>query len=324
MHSGWSGSASRTDHPAGRPNPPGAQATGAVACPAVRAGLLSVCAAAVLWGTGGLAMQLIGHHSELGTTTVSAWRMGIAAVVVLAVVAVRHAWGEVAASVRRHPVRAVLVGVGVGGYQALYFGAVVAVGVSVATVVSLGIAPVLLTATEHARLRTRPSGAEAAILAAALLGLALVSGGGTDGDRPTLGIVLALLSGTTYAITTVIGHAMSASESPLAITACTTVFGTLFLLPIAAIAGGPFTTGDGEAIALLAYLGVMTLALAYGLLYAGLRSIKPSTATIASLLEPVTAAIAAAIVLDEQVGPLGVAGTLAILAAVAGLTLLSP
>ncbi len=290
----------------------------------MRAGLLYVCGAAVLWGTGGLAMQLIGRHSALGTTAVSTWRMGIAAVVVLAAVTVRQAWRELATTIRRYPVRSVLVGIGVGGYQALYFGAVVAVGVSAATVISLGVAPVLLTTFEHARRATRPTGIETAILGAALIGLALVSGGGTDGDRPTLGIVLALLSGTAYAVTTLIGHAMSATESALGVTACTTVFGTLFLLPIAVLAGGPFTTADGRAIALLGYLGVMTLALAYGLLYAGLRTVRASTATIASLLEPVTAAVAAAVVLDERIGPLGIAGTLAILAAVAGLTRRSP
>jgi len=292
--------------------------------PVVRAGLLYVCGAAVLWGTGGLAMQLIGRHSELGTTAVSAWRMGLAAVVMLVAVAVRRARADLFATLRRHPVRSVLVGVGVGGYQALYFGAVVAVGVSVATVVSLGIAPVLLTTWEHARRRTRPSAVEALILAAALAGLLLVGGGGTDGDRPALGIALALLSGTTYAVTTVIGHTMSATESSLAITTWTTVFGTLFLLPVAAVAGGPYTTGDTKAIVLLGYLGVMTLALAYALLYAGLRSTKPSTATIASLLEPVTAAAAAAVILDERIGPLGIAGTALILAAVAGLSRTSP
>ena len=287
----------------------------------MRVGLLFVCGAGVLWGTGGLAMQLIGRHSELGTTTVSLWRMAIAAATVLAVVAARRAWAAFAATVRRDPVRAVLVGVGVGGYQALYFASVVAVGVSVSTVVSLGVAPVLLTTWEHARRRTVPTPVEAAILIAAIGGLLLVSGGGTDGDRPTLGIVLALASGTTYALTTVVGERLAATESALSVTACTTVFGTLFLVPFAVLAGGPAFAGGVRVGLLLGYLGVMTLALAYALLYAGLRTTKASTATIASLLEPVTAAVAAAVLLDARIGPLGVAGTALILAAVAGLSL---
>jgi DME family drug/metabolite transporter len=40
---------------------------------------------------------------------------------------------------------------------------------------------------------------------------------------------------------------------------------------------------------------------------------------VASLLEPVTAAVAASLILDERLGALGVVGTLLILAAVAGL-----
>ncbi|WP_317698684.1 EamA family transporter, partial [Aeromicrobium sp. REDSEA-S32_B7] len=70
------------------------------------------------------------------------------------------------------------------------------------------------------------------------------------------------------------------------------------------------------ALALLAYLGVLTMALAYALLYAGLRTTSGSAATVATLLEPVTAAAVAAVLLDERIGPLGLLGTALVLAAV--------
>ena len=41
------------------------------------------------------------------------------------------------------------------------------------------------------------------------------------------------------------------------------------------------------------------MALAYVLLYSGLRVVAPSTAVTASLVEPVTAAVVAAVVLGE-------------------------
>ena len=69
----------------------------------------------------------------------------------------------------------------------------------------------------------------------------------------------------------------------------------------------------------LLYLGVFTMALAYGLFYVGLRTTTGSSAVIATLLEPVTATVVAALFLDERLGALGVVGTLLILAAVAGL-----
>ena len=44
-----------------------------------------------------------------------------------------------------------------------------------------------------------------------------------------------------------------------------------------------------------------------------------SAATVATLLEPITAAAVAAVLLDERIGPLGLLGTALVLAAVAGL-----
>lgn len=61
------------------------------------------------------------------------------------------------------------------------------------------------------------------------------------------------------------------------------------------------------------------MALAYGLFYAGLRTVAGSAAVIATLLEPVTAALAAAVWLDESLGAVGIVGMALILLAVAGL-----
>ena len=71
-------------------------------------------------------------------------------------------------------------------------------------------------------------------------------------------------------------------------------------------------------MALLAYLGVMAFAVAYLLMYAGLRTVLGSAAVIATLLEPVTAAVLAAAVLGERLGLLGLVGAALILVAVAG------
>jgi drug/metabolite transporter, DME family len=229
------------------------------------------------------------------------------------------------ALLRAHPGRAVVVGTGTALYQAFYFGSVVAVGVTVSTVVSLGLAPVLLTVAEAVRHRRRPGSTRLLVLAAALGGLLLVSvtsGSGETGPHPVLGVLLALGSGTAYAVATELGRPLAQVSGPLALTTTTTSVGTLFLLPfglLAGIGGDRLVTTDPAAVTGLLYLGVMTMALAYGLLYAGLRTTPGSSAVIATLLEPVTAAIAAAVVLDERLGALGVVGTLLILAAVAGL-----
>ncbi|UMG94747.1 DMT family transporter [Nocardioides sp. TF02-7] len=222
---------------------------------------------------------------------------------------------------REAPGTACLVGAGTAAYQALYFGSVVEVGVTVATVVSLGLAPVLLTAAESLRAGRHPGVRRVLVLIAALLGLVLVSGAageGATGPRPWLGVLLAVASGATYAATTALGRPLSQRSDPLALTTVATSAGALALVPAAFVVGGPATTTDPVALSALAYLGVMTMALAYGLLYAGLRTTSSTAAVIASLLEPVTAAVAAALLLDERIGAAGVVGVVLVLGAVAG------
>jgi drug/metabolite transporter, DME family len=288
---------------------------------AVPVGIVQISLAGVLWGTGGITLKVISDRTPLSFVTVSGYRMLIAAVVLVAAVVVLRRSAELVALLRASPGTASLVGVGTGAYQALYFGAVIEVGVTVATVVSLGLAPVLLTAAEAVRDRRHPGTRRILVVTVALVGLVLVSiaAGGTEtGPRPWLGVGLAIASGTTYAATTALGRPLSQRTDPLALTTVATTAGAIALVPAALIIGGPLTTSDPVAFGALAYLGVMTMALAYGLLYAGLRTTSSTAAVIASLLEPVTAAIVAAAFLDERVGVLGVLGIVLVLAAVAG------
>jgi len=287
-----------------------------------RLGLAQVALAGVLWGTGGLALELVRDRVPMSVLTVSAWRMGIAAALLVAAAAAWRQLPAVAALVRARPGKAALVGLCTATYQALYFAAVVNVGLTVATVVSLGLAPVLLTIWEAARRRRRPTATTSAVLAAALGGLLLVglsSGAGETGPRPLLGVLAAVVSGTAFAVTAAVGRGLAEEATPLALTTTTTTVGALVLAPLALAGGGPLTTGDPAAIATLAYLGVVTMALAYALLYAGLRTVSGSAAAIATLLEPATAAVAAAVVLGERLGVPGVVGSLLLLGAVAGL-----
>lgn len=295
--------------------------------PDARAGLLQISLAGVLWGTGGLAVQVVREHVPMSVLTISAWRMGLAAAVLVAAVVVLRQAAALRTLLREHPQRVLVVGAATATYQALYFGSVVTVGVTVATVVSLGLAPVLLTVADAVRSRTRPTGDRLTVLVAALAGLVLVSAtsghGGTTGSQPTLGVVLAVAAGAAYAVATALGEPLARATGPLALTTATTTVGALVLLPTAFVSG-PVTTTDPVAWVVLAYLGVMTMALAYGLLYAGLRTTDGSAAVVATLLEPVTAALVAAAFLGERIGPGGVVGTLLILGAVAGLGRRSP
>ena len=186
----------------------------------------------------------------------------------------------------------------------------------------------MLAATwEHIAHRTRPPLRQVAVLAMALSGLVLISvsaGRHTSapGHHPALGLLLAVASGATYAATTVVGHVLAQRVEPVALTTCATAVGAVALAPflvLAAAGTGPLITADPAALALLAYLGIATMALAYGLLYAGLRTTSGSAATVATLLEPVSAAVLAALLLHEHLPWPAIVGGALILSAVVAL-----
>lgn len=287
-----------------------------------RTGLIQICLAGVLWGTGGLAVHVIREAAPLSVVTISAWRMVIGALALALAVAVTRQGGSLRRLVREHPGRVLAVGVATATYQALYFAAVVAVGVTVATVVSLGLAPMIVTVVESVRRRRAPSTGDLVVLGAALVGLVLVSvsAGSAGGPHPALGVLASIGSGTAYALTTIVGHGLAASTAPLPLATASTSVGALALAPLALVAGaGGSTLGDPVVAGTLLYLGVLTMGLAYLLFYAGLRTAPGSSAVIATLLEPLTAAVLAAVLLGERLGPAGLLGGALILAAVAGL-----
>jgi DME family drug/metabolite transporter len=291
-------------------------------------GLLLVSAAGVVWGTIGPGVQLAHEASGLSPWTISAYR---AVAAVLALVAASLVTGRLPVCrvlAHRHGRRVVVTGLATATFMLLFFVAVVAAGVSIATVIALGVAPVLLLVVDSVRRGRAPAPGQVVTVGAALVGLALVSnvggGGGGEGPHAALGVLAALGSGTAYAVSTHVGAPLSREHDALAITTVTMTVAAGVLVPggllAAYLRGEAMTTTDAGAWVLLVYLGVVTMAFAYVLLYAGLRSTTSGSAVVATLLEPVTAVLIAVLLLGERPGAAVVAGTLLILAAIATLT----
>ena len=333
--------------------------------------LSKIAAAAVLWGTTGVVVALLGRTTTLTPITIGFYRLAIAAVALLALTYLRRIAplsgtvryvraaparrgasslraapapraasslraapvrraasslraGSIGAapslratpSLRAAPGRLVLTGVFLGAYQALYFIAVANAGVGVATMVSLGIAPIGLLIGEAIRARRRPSRHALMVVTAAVVGLALISAGPSGAaPRPWLGLAAAIGSGLGYAVSALLSRSLADRADPLTLTAATSAIGAVALLPLAAVAGLTFAPSPGT-ITLLIYLGVITTAVAYGLFYAGLRRVAGSVATVLTLLEPLTAALLAAAILGETLAPAALLGGTLILAAV--------
>jgi DME family drug/metabolite transporter len=316
-----------------------------------RAHLSFVSLAALLWGTTGVVVAVLGDRTGLSPVAIGFHRLAVAAAVLLLwTAASRHrrrrpvgsATPALPALIRpgaqsdrqRSPIarsaqskggllgRLVATGVLLGAYQALYFAAVVWSGVGVATVVSLGLAPVVTTAWEAARARTRPGARIVATVTAALIGLLLITAAPTEGGhapRPVLGLLAAVGAGLGYAVSALLSRDVARrGGDPLTLTTVTSAIGAAALAPAAFASGAGFAV-RADTVALVLFLGVVTTAVAYALFYAGLRTVPGSVAAVLTLLEPLTAALLAVVLLGEPLPGLTVAGGLLLLGAVAGL-----
>jgi DME family drug/metabolite transporter len=293
-----------------------------LASPASRRGFLLVVLAALCWGTSGVSGRIVADRAGLGPLDIAWHRMAIGAVVLLIGTALtrRRRSGAAAPLTRGTAVRLVLVGAGLAAYQLAYFAAVATAGVSIATLVALGLAPLLIAVGATLLGHGRPDRATVVALLVALTGLVLlvgISAGADTGTTVVLGALLAVGSALGYSVVTLAGAGVPAG---IPVTLAGFAGGALLLTPIALIAGLRFTTEPG-ALAVLLYLGLVPSALAYALFFTGLRTVPGAVASIVTLLEPLTATALATAFLGERLAPGALAGGLLVLAAVAGLYL---
>ena len=276
--------------------------------------------AGITWGTSGFSGALVAARTDLGPLD-SAWdRMAIAAVALFGghLVTRRRRPTAAPALGRGVVVRLALVGLGLGAYQLAYFAAVARAGVSISTLVALGLAPLLVAVGATVLGHGRPDGATVAALVAALVGLVLLVGISATADAGSsvlLGALLAVGAALAYAMVTLAGGGVPAG---VPVTLIGFAGGAALLTPVALVVGLRGTT-DPAALALLLYLGLVPSALAYMLFFTGLRSVPGSVVSIVTLMEPVTGTALAMTFLGERLSAGALAGGLLVLAAVAGL-----
>jgi DME family drug/metabolite transporter len=286
--------------------------------------LIAVSVAALLWGTTGVAVRIIHERSGLTAVPIGCLRLAVAALAVFVVLGPRGVRAGIAV-VRRDPWLTIGAGIGLGSYQALYFVGVQDVGVSISTLVSLGVAPVALTVVAAVRGRRAPGVLQTVTVVAAVGGLVLISvkPGSSSASHPTIGLIASFLAGAGYAATTLLNRRMARDGDPLLLTGLTSAIGAVVLIPLA-VADGLWWPSDLVASGWLVYIGVVTTVAAYALFFTGLKTVASETAGVLTLIEPLTAAILAAIVVHESLSGLGVVGAALMLAAIAGLYLRAP
>ncbi|GAA1879942.1 DMT family transporter [Asanoa iriomotensis] len=283
-------------------------------------GILYILLAAVAWGTGGAVAAVLYATTGLGPLAVSFWRFA-GGVLLLGVAHLLTRRRTAPRRARWHHV--VITGAGLAVYQTAYFAAVAYAGLAVATVVTLGAGPVLIALGARATMGERLGRSGATTVGLALLGLTLLVGGGgaTTGPAPTLGLACALLSAAGYAVVTLLTRKLGHDGRPTPTTLGGFTVGLVCLLPLALVEGPLPATGHLTTTAgLLAYLALVPTALAYTLFFAGLSTVRATTASVIALIEPLTATVIAVLWLDEHLTPTAAAGSVVLTAAVLALT----
>lgn len=283
-------------------------------------GVVPILVAAVLWGTTGTAAHFLPESvSPLATGAVT---MAVGGGLLFAL----SSRGAIRAI--RDPAARKLVVLGVIGivvYPLAFYSSMHLAGVAIGTVVSLASAPVFAGAIDFLRDRGSITGRWAACTAIALPGMVLlVIGRPADidaGAATPLGVLLGLVSGLSYAVYADASHRMIAlGHGSSATMGALFGLGALCLVPVLAATGAPLLSSAGS-IGIAAYLAIGPMFAAYLLFGAGLRTVRSSTATTLTLVEPLVATILAVLVVGERLNPVGWVGLVLVMASVTALVL---
>jgi len=277
-------------------------------------GLFYLITSGLLWGTGGLTGSLLSRVAGLSAMSVAACRLTAGGALIVALLTVtgrgwpagRAAWTRIA-----------VIGVLAALYQSCYFTAVALTSVALATLVTIGTAPVIVLGVY--RVTGRRSGRLAPVAAClALTGLGLLVGlpSGFSETAVLASAGMAVLAAAGFAAVTLTGARPVPGLDELTVTGFGFTLGGLILMPLAAALGGLSFRLGPEAVGLLVALGLGPTAVAYTLYFRGLRTAAASTATLLTLLEPLTGAILAALVLGQRLSTTGMAGAAILAAAV--------
>ncbi|MEW2360045.1 EamA family transporter, partial [Spirillospora sp. NPDC029432] len=264
-------------------------------------GSLHILVAASLWGTTGTVRTFV---PEASSVSIAAVRIVMGGLLLMAFAA----WAVRGAGLRRLLTgRGVRWWLGAGAvamiaYQTLFFVAAARTGVAIGTVVTIGGAPAFAGLIGLVTRQSAFSGRWALATAGAVAGCAALVLGGSDAGADPLGIVLALLSGFSYAVyATIAAMLIARGEDDRAVAGALFGIAAVLILPVLLATGPGWTLGaTGAPVAL--YLGVVATAGAYVLFARGLKTTPATAATTLTLAEPAVAAVLGPPVVGERRG----------------------
>jgi len=263
-------------------------------------GALLVMLAGALWGTTGIIVKAIYAVTLLGPIAVSFFRLVFALPFLACLVVVKRY--DLSMSKREVCIFASFGFCSLALFVSLYFTSFAYTTVQHASAL-LYTAPAFVALLSRIILREQMTRAKIVAVALSVLGAALIvgvlSGGQLFGSRTQVGDWLAIGSGLAYSSWYIFGKMLGRNREPAAVAFVGMCFGAVFLFLIALGAGALQFPNDAIAWELLALLGLVPTALAYLSYLAGLRLIDATKASVFAIMEPITAVILGALLLQE-------------------------
>lgn len=264
--------------------------------------------ASLLWGTTGTAASFM--PDSVSPLAIGACTMAVGGLLLFAVSARASLLTIRDAASRRW----LLVGaLGVVVYPLAFYSSMDLAGVAIGNVVSLGTGPVFAALLEWIVERRKLSRLWLICTAGAILGVVLLALAGhpnreSSNESVGLGVALGLAAGFAYALYTYASsRAIRLGNAPRGVMGGMFGLGAIALVPVLALTGGALVQSP-LTIGISAYLALGPMFLAYVLFGIGMRTLRSSTATTITLLEPFVATLLAVIVVGERLDPLGWVG----------------
>jgi drug/metabolite transporter (DMT)-like permease len=289
-------------------------------------GILYITAATFLWGvaaslgravfTGKLA--LAGQESHpIDALILAQTRTGVSLLVLMPLLLARR--GAPALRLpRRDIVQVSLLGtLGVAASNYFYYLAIQRTSVAIAIIVQYS-APVwvllymVVRGHQHATWRRMSSVALAVLGSVLAIGVVGVDGLHLDG----LGMAAALLAALSFSFYNISGHSLLGRYDRFQVLLWTLLSATvcwLFINPPWKIVGAHYSGGQWAFLVLFSLISVLVPFSCY---FAGLQHLEPTSAIVASCMEPVFAIVIAAISLREGLRPVQVSGIVVVLVAI--------
>lgn len=265
--------------------------------------LAAACCAGFLWGTGAVVVNVLIAKHGFTPENISFWRFSIGSVILLAIFGKQIHWQRLQPLI----MTVLAAGTAMAGYVLFWFLGIEQIGAAIPTLIALCLPPVLVTVFALVRGQETVDLQLFAVLTAALTGTFLIvsrhdtGAVTTDQHHLFMGVFYAIGAAILYTGFALISGRLSTRLGAGQATTCLTVVAAL-VMGLSSLYRPLYWPTGIPPQAWFLYLGVVTAALALLAFSWGAARLTPTALTIATLVEPLTAVLLAALFLDEQLG----------------------